>query len=89
VPVPLESKYLYKNHEDLKLGMKTKEYIEEFELITAEEVNNEIIFELQKISFIRNLKIDRVNESITILMKFMVTFGIGLLYFIVKNLLNL
>jgi hypothetical protein len=89
VPVPLRPKYLYKNNEDLKLQKKTKEYIDEFKKITEEEVNNEIIFELQKISFIRNLKIDRVNESISLLMKFLFTFGIVLLYFTVENVIKL
>ncbi len=89
LPVPLEPKYLYKNHEDLKLGKKTKEYIEEFKEITEEEVNTEIILELQKISFIRNLKIDRVNESIALGMRFMIIFGVGLFYFIVRNLIDI
>jgi Protein of unknown function (DUF3307) len=89
LPVPLEPKYLYKNHKDLKLGKKTKEYIKEFKEITEEEVNNEIILELQKISFIRNLKIDRVNESISLIMKFMMTFGVGLFYFNVSNLIDI
>ncbi|WP_215192997.1 DUF3307 domain-containing protein [Exiguobacterium sp. s95] len=89
LPGPLNFKYLYKNHEELKLGKKTKDYIQEFKEISKIEVETEIVLELQKVSFIRNLKIDRVNESISLLMRFMIVFFIILIYFFVENSFNI
>lgn len=78
--LPLESKYIYQNHSNLKLTKTTREYIDELDSLDDEGLQTELVYELQKVSFIRNLKIDRVNVAIGYVIKFLIILGILLLF---------
>lgn len=86
--LPLEPKYLLTNQNDLKLQKSTGDYRLELENLDEEGVNQELIIELQKVSFIRNLKIDRISASISYIMKFLTLLGIIIVYLAGKQLIS-
>ncbi|MFS0788786.1 DUF3307 domain-containing protein [Shouchella sp. 1P09AA] len=86
--LPLKDRYLYQNKLDLKLAGSTKEHLESLNRLTNEQVLAELIFEQQKTSFIRNLKIDRVNLAITNIIVFLIVLLVILVYIAGDRLLT-
>ena len=84
---PLKDRYLYENKSDLKLAGTTKHHLESLNSLTDEAVLAELIFEQQKTSFIRNLKIDRVNLAISNIIAFLVVLLIILVYLVGEKLI--
>ncbi|GAJ41659.1 DUF3307 domain-containing protein [Saccharococcus caldoxylosilyticus] len=76
----LKGKYLYHNYSDLKLAITTKEYLCKLDGLSDADIHKELAFELQKVSFIRNLKIHRVNIAITAVIRFLITLFILFVY---------
>lgn len=88
-PVPLENKYLYSNQPDLKLAINTQEYLTSLKGFSNNQYLTELIYEQQKISFIRNLKIDRVNNAITKIFVCLIVLLTLLVYFVGKPIFAL
>lgn len=64
---------LYLDDTGLKLSMTTNEYVQKIGDLSDKKIRDELIFELQKVSYIRNIKIKRVNTSLTFVLAFLIT----------------
>lgn len=74
---------IYKTKQHVQLKMSTNEYITALKSLTDEQILQELTVELQKLSFIRAIKIARVNAAITSIMYFVLgTFVFGLFWFL-------
>lgn len=70
----VQGKYLYQNSFKVKLGIKSKKYQTMLEGLTPEQIHDELAMELQKVSFIRNMKIARVNKAISAIIQSLIVF---------------
>lgn len=78
----IKGKYLYTTQQDLKLKIKTSDYIKKLKKIDFDDLQKELVIELQKVSFIRNLKIRRIDASISAIKSFIIGFLIILIYWL-------
>ncbi|MFV9957783.1 MAG: DUF3307 domain-containing protein [Rickettsia conorii subsp. raoultii] len=62
---PVAGKYLYSSLDDLKMKISAKEYRDKFLEFDSSKIEQSLIVELLKVSFIRNLKLTRTNVAIT------------------------
>lgn len=76
---------LYLDDTGLKLSMATNEYVKKIERWSDQNIRNELIFELQKVSYIRNIKIKRVNTSMNFVLAFLITLGCLVLFGFLLN----
>lgn len=76
-----EGKYLYFESKKPKLEVTTQDYLDKITHVNEKEIITELIYELQKVSYIRNIKISRVNESIRHMKHFLI---VTILFFIYK-----
>lgn len=82
----IQGKYLYNNYENLKMKLSAKDYYSKFIGLDNEKIEKELIIELQKVSFIRNLKLSRTNLAITSVINSLITTLLLILYFIGKKI---
>jgi hypothetical protein len=78
----VKGKSLYRNNPNIKLSMTTKEYIDRINVMSDDTLHHELILELQKISFIRNMKIARVHQAIRSILQFLISVFLGGIYLI-------
>jgi len=78
----ISGKYLYSNYDYLKMKLSANDY--HTKLITLDKggIEKELINELLKISYIRNLKLARTNLAITSVINSLLTVILLILYFI-------
>lgn len=75
-----KSKNLYFDSNNLKLGKSASDFHEQINQCNEDDLITELIYELQKLSYIRNMKIKRVNTSIENFKKFIFVGVLYLLY---------
>ncbi|SEL79616.1 DUF3307 domain-containing protein [Paenibacillus sp. OK003] len=85
---PLSGRRLYRVAEDIQLEESTENYYNKIKGLDTNELMRELVIELQKVSFIRSVKVDRANAAITTVINFLILLLILLLY-IVGNKINL
>ncbi len=68
----IKGEHLFLNTKNVKLQLSTKDYIEKLNKLDDNGLILELSYELQKLSFIRELKITRVNYAIQNLFYFLV-----------------
>ncbi|WP_342404217.1 hypothetical protein [Brevibacillus sp. FSL K6-2834] len=76
----ITGKHLFHDRALPKLTMTTADYMEKLKDTKAEDILCELAIELQKVSFIRNVKVARVNDAINSVKLFLVVFGVIFLY---------
>lgn len=92
---PIVGKYLYSSLDDLKMKISAKEYRDKFLEFDSSKIEQSLIVELLKVSFIRNLKLTRTNVAITSVINSLLTillltlFLIGEKIFAFKGEVNL
>lgn len=83
----IQGKYLYKDYENLKMELGSKEYYEKLSTKKSEGIIKELIMELQKVSFIRNLKLARTNLAISSVIQSCITMILVLIYIIGQKII--
>lgn len=79
----ISGKYLYSHQDELKLKVSIEDYHKIFSSFNSSDLEDSLIMELLKVSFIRNLKLTRTNAAITsvvnslIVILFLVIFILG------------
>ncbi|EEK47386.1 hypothetical protein FO497_06565 [Bacillus cereus ATCC 10876] len=76
----IEGKYLYSNYGNPKMKISAKEYYDKLTNLDSEGVEKELIIELQKVSYIRNVKLARANVAITAVVYSLITVTLLVLY---------
>lgn len=76
----ITGKYLFGDKKDIKLGISTGDFMNHFSNIEINDILRELVFELQKVSFIRNIKVARANNAIALVGYFCLTFGVLIIY---------
>lgn len=84
----IKGKYLYSNYENLQLKESAKEYHDKILNLDNVGIEKELIIELQKISFIRNIKLARTSASITSVIYFLITIMLLFVYLFGNSLLD-
>ncbi|MFS0882205.1 DUF3307 domain-containing protein [Metabacillus niabensis] len=84
----IKGKYLYGNYENLKLKNSAKDYHDKISKLDNNDIEKELVFELQKISFIRNIKISRTSTAITSVIYFLITIMLMFIYLFGNSLLD-
>ncbi|MEP9409022.1 DUF3307 domain-containing protein [Peribacillus frigoritolerans] len=78
----IQGKYLYNNYDELQMKLGAKDYHTKLTALDSEGIEKELIIELQKVSFIRNLKLARTNLAITSVINSLISMILLALYFI-------
>lgn len=84
----IKGKYLYGNYENLHLKESSKGYHEKISNLNDLGIEKELILELQKISFIRNIKIARTSTAITSVIYFLITVMLMFIYLFGNTILD-
>lgn len=79
---PLSGRSLYRLSENIKLKDSTNTYYEKIQGLDHDGLMRELIIELQKVSFIRTVKVARANISITSVINFLITLFLLFVYII-------
>ncbi|MDI4643482.1 hypothetical protein [Cohnella hashimotonis] len=64
---------LLRSDPKVKLKMPLNDYVSKMSSLSGEELYSELVFELQKVSFIRNLKLARVDNAIKAVHRFFIS----------------
>lgn len=81
----ITGKHLYFNRLDINLKVTSKDYIDRINKLDKDKIIEELAIELQKISFIRNLKVARVNVCLESVRNFFLAAILLMLYWMLSN----
>ncbi|KQX67245.1 MULTISPECIES: DUF3307 domain-containing protein [unclassified Paenibacillus] len=84
----LAGRSLYRLTEEIKLKHSTSSYHEKMSKLSHEDLMQELIIELQKVSFIRTIKMERVNNAINAVISFLILVLILSFYLFGRSLVN-
>lgn len=84
----IKGKYLYSNYENLQLKESAKDYHDKISDLDNIGIEKELVIELQKISFIRNIKLARTSAAITSVIYFLITIMLMFAYLFGNSFLD-